>query len=166
MMPDAIPGAFVKWLEDAGAEILATTNPYEVLRFRANGQTSVIYRRAHGHVSKWTGDSAAAWRAFRDGVRWDAGAGRSKLNRPKTRQRIQALLKRDGRACFYCGIDLEEGEETLEHIVPRTRGGTHHLANLALAHERCNQDAGNLSAVEKVKLRDRIRARRSDAEVS
>lgn len=158
-MPDEIPRGFIKWLEAAGAEILAPTNEWEVLRFRANGRTSIIYRRDHGRISSWTGDAPSAWRAFQLGVGWSAGASRSKLNRTKTRQRVAALLKRDGRACFYCGVDLEEGEETLEHIVPRTRGGTHHIANLALAHEGCNQDAGNLSAVEKVKLRDRMRTK-------
>lgn len=156
---DDVPPSFVKWLRERGAEILGTTNPWEVLRFRAKGRTSVVYRRGHGRISACTGDVEEAWRAYQAGTTWSAGSARSRLNRPKTRQRIAAVIKRDGRACFYCGLDVEEGEETLEHIVPRAHGGPHHVANLALAHEPCNQEAGNLSAVEKVRLRDRMRGR-------
>lgn len=53
------------------------------------------------------------------------------------------LLEKWGRECAYCGdkdIPLE-----VEHIVPRSQGGTDRVGNLALACRECNQSKGNLS---------------------
>lgn len=53
------------------------------------------------------------------------------------------LLEKWGRECAYCGdkdIPLE-----VEHIVPRSQGGTDRVSNLALACRECNQSKGNLS---------------------
>jgi hypothetical protein len=50
------------------------------------------------------------------------------------------LLEQWGRACAYCGatnLPLQ-----VEHIVPRARGGTDRIANLALACEPCNVAKG------------------------
>ena len=51
--------------------------------------------------------------------------------------------------CIHCkrklAIDLEGrplGRETVEHIVPRTHGGTDAIENLAIACSRCNQGKG------------------------
>ena len=46
--------------------------------------------------------------------------------------------------CCWCGEPmLFEGDCTLEHLVPRSRGGPDHKANCALAHEKCNSRRGN-----------------------
>lgn len=53
-----------------------------------------------------------------------------------TRRRIYA---RDGFRCLVCG----SGERlTLDHIVPRTHGGTNHATNLQTLCEPCNQKKG------------------------
>jgi hypothetical protein len=51
--------------------------------------------------------------------------------------------------CIHCtrklAIDLEGnplGRETVEHIIPRTHGGTDAIENLAIACSRCNQGKG------------------------
>ena len=49
--------------------------------------------------------------------------------------------------CLFCGgrlaLDPRTGDgATLEHIRPRTDGGTDDLANLGLAHARCNNEKG------------------------
>ncbi|MGE3270517.1 MAG: HNH endonuclease [Chloroflexota bacterium] len=49
--------------------------------------------------------------------------------------------------CIFCGgklaLDPHSGDgATLEHIRPRTDGGTNDLENLALAHSRCNHEKG------------------------
>lgn len=147
---------FRKWLERAGAEVLEPTNEYEVLRFRARGRVSIVYRREHGEISRWTGDSGSAFDHFANGKPWDAGVRRKRKARKP--QEVAALLRRDGRACFYCGGQIEDGRESLEHVVPVARGGPHHLANLVLTHPKCNHEAGDLSAAEKVRLRDRKRS--------
>ena len=56
------------------------------------------------------------------------------------------LLEKWGRACAYCGavgVPLE-----VEHIVPRSRGGSNRISNLALACHECNQVKGTLTAEE------------------
>ncbi|MDQ2694028.1 MAG: RNA-guided endonuclease IscB [Pseudomonadota bacterium] len=56
------------------------------------------------------------------------------------------LLEHWGRACAYCGaqgVPLE-----VEHIHPRSRGGSDRCSNLTLACVPCNQAKGNRDVVE------------------
>ena len=46
----------------------------------------------------------------------------------------QGVLARDGGRCQYCGC----GAETLDHVLPRSRGGRHVWENLVAACRRCN----------------------------
>lgn len=52
------------------------------------------------------------------------------------------LIKRDGPLCRYCGTDVKI---TIEHLVPRSRGGRAHRFNLGLACVTCNDLKGNLT---------------------
>lgn len=56
--------------------------------------------------------------------------------------RVRALLRRDGPGCRYC--DDEFCETTLDHVVPRSKGGTDALWNLVLACAPCNTDKGSI----------------------
>lgn len=51
------------------------------------------------------------------------------------------LLERDGRKCAYCGKEKVPLE--IEHIVPRSRGGSNRLSNLTLACRTCNEKKGS-----------------------
>lgn len=51
---------------------------------------------------------------------------------------IECLSRRDGSHCCYCCIPLGQETATLEHIVPKSHGGTRAIFNLALACSRCN----------------------------
>ncbi len=56
------------------------------------------------------------------------------------------LLEKWGRACVYCGaidVPLE-----VEHIVPKSRGGSNRVSNLTLACHGCNQEKGTRTAEE------------------
>lgn len=56
------------------------------------------------------------------------------------------LQEKWGRKCAYCGkggVPLE-----IEHIVPKSRGGTDRVSNLTLACRECNQRKGNMTAAE------------------
>jgi 5-methylcytosine-specific restriction endonuclease McrA len=58
----------------------------------------------------------------------------------------QYLLEKWGRTCAYCGktgMPLQ-----IEHLIPRTRGGSNRVSNLTLACESCNQKKGSHTAVE------------------
>lgn len=50
------------------------------------------------------------------------------------------LLEKRGRACAYCGV--ADVPLQIEHIVPKTRGGTNRISNLTLACQDCNQKKG------------------------
>lgn len=56
------------------------------------------------------------------------------------------LLEKFGRKCVYCGakdIPLE-----IEHITPKSRGGSNRVSNLTLACHSCNQKKGTQTALE------------------
>ena len=56
------------------------------------------------------------------------------------------LLEKWKRTCAYCGktdVPLE-----IEHIVPKSRGGSNRVSNLTIACHECNQAKNNLTAEE------------------
>jgi 5-methylcytosine-specific restriction endonuclease McrA len=56
------------------------------------------------------------------------------------------VLEKFGYRCAYC--HTEEGPFELEHIQPRSRGGSNRVSNLALSCHACNVAKGNLTADE------------------
>lgn len=56
------------------------------------------------------------------------------------------LLEKWGRKCAYCGAENVPLE--VEHIIPKIRGGSNRLSNLALACARCNQKKNSQTAEE------------------
>jgi 5-methylcytosine-specific restriction endonuclease McrA len=55
---------------------------------------------------------------------------------PLTRR---AVFARDGWSCQYCGA----AAENLDHVVPRSKGGTHTWDNVVAACRRCNSKKEN-----------------------
>jgi len=53
------------------------------------------------------------------------------------------ILLRDRNACQYCGIVLTAGELTLDHVIPRSRGGLSTWENLVACCHDCNRRKGN-----------------------
>ena len=58
----------------------------------------------------------------------------------------QYLLEKFHRTCAYCGKQHTPLE--VEHIVPKSRGGTNRVSNLTIACHLCNQAKGNQTADE------------------
>ena len=54
------------------------------------------------------------------------------------------ILLRDRNTCQYCGKILAAGELTLDHVVPRSRGGASTWENLVACCHSCNRKKGNL----------------------
>lgn len=50
-----------------------------------------------------------------------------------------AVFAERGRVCHLCGMP---GADTLDHLLPRSLGGTDDLENLAPAHKSCNSSRG------------------------
>jgi hypothetical protein len=53
---------------------------------------------------------------------------------------VAQLVARDGDRCWYCGYALTEGDRacTIDHVLPRSEGGSNRLENLRLACSYCN----------------------------
>ena len=53
------------------------------------------------------------------------------------------ILLRDRNTCQYCSTTLPSGELTLDHVIPRSRGGLSTWENLVACCHECNRRKGN-----------------------
>ena len=56
------------------------------------------------------------------------------------------LLEKHGRRCFYCGKAVSDFE--VEHMFPKSKGGSNRIDNLTLSCHDCNEKKGTLTAEE------------------
>lgn len=154
---------FKAWVAARGGEVLAPTNEYEIVRFRGDGVTSIVYQKLTGQRT-FTGRAQDAWRAFKA---HDAAYRITKrpakvqthYNTGRPTPVVRTLIERDGDSCFYCDEPFgPDRPRTREHLVAITHGGPDHISNIFLACETCNIKAGHLSAPEKIRLREAMRA--------
>jgi 5-methylcytosine-specific restriction endonuclease McrA len=70
------------------------------------------------------------------------------VRRPRPRVRLckREILRRDGYRCQYCGRVTTH--LTIDHVVPRFRGGQHSWTNLVAACPQCNRRKGGRSLAE------------------
>lgn len=66
--------------------------------------------------------------------------------RPKFNRR--ALFKRDNFMCQYCGLAFSQNELTIDHVLPRSRGGLTSWINCAAACLNCNHKKFNRTPEE------------------
>ncbi len=72
----------------------------------------------------------------------------------------RAIFARDGWKCQYCGAG---GHLTVDHVVPRSKGGKHEWTNIVASCIQCNQRKGHLSPREAgMKLRSKPKKPSSD----
>lgn len=109
----------------------------------SNGQTTTYFPSAEIPV---VGDPDLA--ADPRATSGQHGLGRKRLIM------IGRLIQRDGDACFYCGEQLmEQWLYTLDHLIPKSKGGRTMLSNFVLACAPCNQSKGDKSWVEFAKIK-------------
>jgi 5-methylcytosine-specific restriction protein A len=70
-------------------------------------------------------------KAKKDIVR-DATSSRYKLR--------QKIFEKFGGVCAYCNKELSFETFTIDHILPKSRGGTNEFSNLTVACKKCNQE--------------------------
>ena len=58
------------------------------------------------------------------------------------------LLARDGHCCQYCGQTLPASQLSLDHVVPRSRGGPTTWENVVASCVRCNTKKGSRTPQE------------------
>lgn len=144
---------FKYWLSERGAELLPPTNSYEVVRFRCNHGTGVVYTGKKGN--KFSDPFVSdAFSCYSNSKKWD---GKFKTVRRVSGKHKRELLIRDGDECFYCGEVMPEDDITKEHLFSIAQGGRDHINNCVLAHKLCNDKAGHLPIIEKVKMREKMR---------
>jgi 5-methylcytosine-specific restriction endonuclease McrA len=56
---------------------------------------------------------------------------------------VDQLIERDGPACVWCGREPWRRDLTLEHVVPRSRGGHMTAENALVACRTCNRRRGS-----------------------
>lgn len=66
--------------------------------------------------------------------------------RPRVRLTKREVFRRDRYGCQYCGA--RSNRLTLDHVVPRHRGGEHSWSNLVTACEACNLKKGGRTLQE------------------
>jgi 5-methylcytosine-specific restriction endonuclease McrA len=55
---------------------------------------------------------------------------------------------RDGHRCQYCGKHCRAPDLTLDHVLPRSRGGKTHWRNVVTCCVKCNRKKGRATPVE------------------
>lgn len=160
---------FAAWLASEGAEIGVPTNPYEVVRYKAywrgttKAATHIVYAKENGLLT-FTQGSLGHYRAFLDGAAMEQLPHTAPKKKPakapsskKASKRVE-LAERDGTDCWFCGKDMG-ADRTLEHLVPKSKGGPNTLDNYVLAHGACNRLAADMPLVEKIALRAKLRGK-------
>jgi hypothetical protein len=67
---------------------------------------------------------------------------------PSAAVRIR-VMKRDRFQCTYCGVPGTDAELEVDHIIPKAKGGSHHMSNLTTACRKCNQEKSDGAVPEK-----------------
>lgn len=62
--------------------------------------------------------------------------------------RRQSVIARDGLACRYCGAILQEAQAVLDHVQPRSRGGSDGIRNRVVACRPCDSRKGSRTLTE------------------
>lgn len=57
----------------------------------------------------------------------------------------ERLLRETGRRCIYCGVPLSPRSMTIDHIIPKARGGSDCFSNKTCACPRCNNEKADMT---------------------
>lgn len=68
-----------------------------------------------------------------------------RFNLPVSRRTV---LSRDDYTCQYCGAQPGKSDLTMDHVLPRSRGGDHSWENVTTACGPCNRRKGNRTPAE------------------
>ena len=91
---------FIAWLLAHGSEVLAPTNPYEVVRFTTQDGVAIIFKDADGEITKDRNGAFGVLRCFRKKRRREEGTETpqcfktqvaGKLNRKTRRVELHVL---------------------------------------------------------------------------
>lgn len=119
---------------NAGYEVVGTVSSRRALRLLLTAKAEVVVADGELRSATTTYPLAVVVRLNRYvAVSWKPIA--------MTRRTV---IARDRGLCQYCG----ERGDTLDHVVPRSRGGRHTWTNVVLACRRCNNRKGSKTLAE------------------
>ena len=61
------------------------------------------------------------------------------------------VIEEENRICYICKSIMDIGDATVDHIIPKSRGGCDFRYNLACSCPRCNEDKKNLTLEEYIR---------------
>ena len=100
------------------------------------GQEAVVYRggiqRVSGKQSVLTSPSIIAVRGTEKAKSWTGDDDVLPLRR-------NSLFRRDMCLCAYCGVQYQESQLTVEHVIPKAQKGKDIWSNVVSACRSCNQ---------------------------
>lgn len=91
------------------------------------------------------------WRMIGEFIEWKRFRflqGKKKANNKKVSgKKRETVYVRDNYKCYLCGFDVSSSKgdrrRTIDHLIPRSRGGSNHIDNLATCCLLCNMDKGS-----------------------
>lgn len=62
------------------------------------------------------------------------------MNSRNWKELRQKVWERDGGMCQWCWRPVHQSVASLDHIIPKSHGGTNAMDNLQIMHKKCNQE--------------------------
>jgi 5-methylcytosine-specific restriction endonuclease McrA len=130
-------------------QVLVLSTGYEPL-FRTNWKralSAVLSGRAEiieEHKTLWIGTTSGKI-AMPTVVRFITGiiAARLRAIKKPHKPSKKMLWRRDSGKCQYCASKISLSSATIDHVIPRSRGGKETWRNLVIACSRCNCKKGS-----------------------
>ena len=130
-------------------QVLVLSTGYEPL-FRTNWKraiSAILSGRAEvieEHETLWIG-TASGKIPLPLVVRFVTGIIAARLRTIKRAHKPskKMLWKRDEGKCQYCSVKVSLSNATIDHVIPRSRGGKETWKNLVIACSKCNSKKGN-----------------------
>ncbi len=91
-----------------------------------------------GSTQQWEVRSPSVVLQISEHIRLTGGNSERRWKAPPVNRR--EVFRRDHHTCQYCGSTKRL---TLDHVIPRSKGGTHTWDNVVAACERCNSSKGD-----------------------
>jgi len=76
---------------------------------------------------------------------------RNGSGRRTTTARRRLIIERDNGICYLCNKQIPFNEIEIDHLIPRSRGGSSQPDNLSVSCMKCNRHKGNRIGLEQLK---------------
>ncbi|KAM3112926.1 HNH endonuclease [Phormidesmis sp. 146-33] len=114
---------------------LARINIKRAIVLLVTGQAESL---EYGSPRQWEVRSPSVVLQISEHIRLTGGNSERRWKIPPVGRR--ELFRRDNHTCQYCGTTKHL---TIDHVIPRSKGGTHTWDNVVAACERCNSAKGD-----------------------